>query len=180
MQAFASVEERMMEPFMPIVRDYMTPSPHCIEAHEPVSKAGSMMREHGVRHLLVLTDGKLTGLVSERDLAWIHDGLPPIFSRPLTVEDAMTPQPYTTHAHAALNLVAREMAARRCGSAVVTEGSSVVGIFTTVDALEALADSLEGKHVRAGASAGVSRPIQQGRHVIRPTSAPVATRDVGA
>ena len=57
----------------------------------------------------------------------------------LTVESAMTPEPYIVTPDADLAEVAREMAARRCGSAIVVDQASVVGVFTTVDALLALA-----------------------------------------
>jgi acetoin utilization protein AcuB len=41
-----------------------------------------------------------------------------------------------------LREVVSEMAERRIGSAVVIEGTQVVGVFTTVDALETLASAL--------------------------------------
>ena len=44
---------------------------------------------------------------------------------------------------APLDEVASEMARRRVGSAVVVAGTSVVGVFTAVDALRALADALK-------------------------------------
>jgi CBS domain-containing protein len=43
---------------------------------------------------------------------------------------------------ALLGTVAGEMAGRRLGSAVVVDGTSVVGVFTVVDALRALSDAL--------------------------------------
>ena len=55
------------------------------------------------------------------------------------VETAMTADPYIVTPDTDLAEVAREMAARRCGSAIVVDRSSVVGVFTTVDALLALA-----------------------------------------
>ena len=45
--------------------------------------------------------------------------------------------------------VARTMAVRRQGSAVVVRDRHIVGVFTTTDALRVLADSLEGKTPRA-------------------------------
>jgi acetoin utilization protein AcuB len=154
-------------PSMPLVRDYMTPNPHSIQDHESLPRARSLMREHGIRHLLVFSDGMLAGLVSERDLGLL-DELPAIVAEPLTVKDVMSTDPYTVPAHNALASVAREMARRRCGSAVVSEGGAFVGIFTTVDALEALADALEGKHARVGHEAitreperGATRPISR-------------------
>lgn len=116
-----------------------------------------MMQDHGIRHLLVLDGGKLVGVVSERDLALIHQ-LPPTAGEPFTVEHVMTPEPYAVPAHTGLNRVVREMARRKCGSTVVTEGSAYIGIFTTIDALGAFADALEGKHARSEHEARASAP----------------------
>jgi predicted transcriptional regulator len=59
------------------------------------------------------------------------------------VDEAMTDEIYTVDADEALREVAREMAVRKVGSAVVVNHrQQIVGIFTTTDALRALADSL--------------------------------------
>jgi acetoin utilization protein AcuB len=64
-------------------------------------------------------------------------------SAEMTVEEAMIPDVYITAGDAPLDEVANEMARRRVGSAVVVAGTSVVGVFTAVDALRALADALK-------------------------------------
>ncbi|HRI71809.1 MAG TPA: CBS domain-containing protein, partial [Polyangium sp.] len=61
------------------------------------------------------------------------------------VEDAMTATPYSVKKTARLGDVAHEMAEHRYGSAVVMENEHVIGVFTTVDALRALADACNGK-----------------------------------
>jgi acetoin utilization protein AcuB len=52
----------------------------------------------------------------------------------------MSTDVYKVPPDAALRSVAREMAKRKLGSAIVTEGNRVQGVFTTVDALRALAE----------------------------------------
>jgi acetoin utilization protein AcuB len=87
----------------------------------------------------VLHGGKLVGVISERELGVIA-ALPG--SKSLSVEDAMVPDVYTISEDAPLETVAGDMARLRVGSAVVLKGEDVVGVFTAVDALRALADVL--------------------------------------
>jgi CBS domain-containing protein len=56
------------------------------------------------------------------------------------VEEAMTADPLTVRPDTELAAAARLMHAHRCGSVIVLEKQRVVGIFTAVDALRALAD----------------------------------------
>lgn len=51
------------------VRDIMSAAPVCMAAGEPVSAAAGAMRQHGTGTVLVLTDGRLSGLVTDRDIA---------------------------------------------------------------------------------------------------------------
>jgi acetoin utilization protein AcuB len=60
----------------------------------------------------------------------------------VTVAEAMTQDVYTVEPEDRLGDVVKEMAQRKLGSAVVVEGNRVVGVFTTVDALETLSDLL--------------------------------------
>ncbi len=124
------------------VAQFMTRSPWTIGVDQPLSLAHRMMRTNHVRHLPVLAGGKLVGMVTERDLAIIEA------SRRLdldkaTVEKAMCTEVHCVSSDASLVDVARRMAGDRYGSAVVIDGSAVIGIFTTVDALLALAHLLD-------------------------------------
>jgi CBS domain-containing protein len=51
------------------LRDIMSPAPVCVAATESVSAAAKAMKHHGIGTVLVLTDGRLTGLVTDRDIA---------------------------------------------------------------------------------------------------------------
>ena len=62
---------------------------------------------------------------------------------PQRVEEAMTEQPYTVEPETPLDQVARTMAEKKFGSAVVLQNHKVVGIFTTVDACQALSELLQ-------------------------------------
>ena len=121
------------------IRDYMTPAPFTIGVDQPLSAAAEVMRAHHIRHLPVLRGGTLVGVVSDRDVQLVSSlGKP----ADLHVEDAMTELVYAVSPDASIGEVTAEMAAHKYGSALVTEGGHVVGIFTTIDALHALTDAL--------------------------------------
>ena len=50
------------------VREWMTRHPETIEASEPTGQAAALMIHGGFRHLPVVDDGKVVGIVSIRDL----------------------------------------------------------------------------------------------------------------
>jgi acetoin utilization protein AcuB len=122
------------------VADYMTPGPLTIGRDQSLQTARHLMRGGHVRHLPVLDAGELVGVLSDRELEAIAT-LPG--STHFTVEDAMVPDVFVTSEDAPLGEVAAEMARRRLGSAIVRRGENVVGVFTAVDALRALAAALD-------------------------------------
>jgi CBS domain-containing protein len=50
------------------VRDIMSAAPACMAPGESVSAAARAMKRHGIGTVLVLTDGKFSGLVTDRDI----------------------------------------------------------------------------------------------------------------
>lgn len=124
----------------PPVGSYMTAAPHSIGRGQPLEAAHRIMRLYQIRHLPVLDGGRLVGVVSLGDLHLIetlHDVSP----SDVSVEEAMTPNPYVVDAGAPLDEVAAHMGERKLGCALVVEKERVVGLFTTTDALRALADA---------------------------------------
>jgi len=126
------------------IADYMTTSPHSVGNDQPLLHAHQVMRDHQIRHLPVLSGGRLVGILSDRDLAFVEN-MRDVDAAKVRVDEAMTPTPYSVKKTANLGQVAREMAEHRYGSAVVMENDHVVGVFTTTDALRALADACGGK-----------------------------------
>jgi acetoin utilization protein AcuB len=124
---------------MTAIAKYMTAGPHTIGREQSLIAAKQLMHQKHVRHLPVLHAGKLVGVISERELEVI-EALPG--SKLLSVEDAMVPDVYTIPEDAPLATVAADLARLKLGSAVVVKGEDVVGVFTAVDGLRALADLL--------------------------------------
>lgn len=129
------------------IRAVMVRDPRTIGSERTLAEAHRVMRQHGIRHLPVVRDGRLVGIVSLRDLHLVQT-LRDVDPAKVTVEEAMTPNPFTVSPDASLADVARTMARNKWGSAVVMEGERVVGMFTTTDALRILAEMLEGPPAR--------------------------------
>lgn len=119
----------------------MTPLPHAVDATESVATAKALMEQHGIRHLPVMKDGKLTGILSERDiyiastlLGRSTDQIPqPVWSicnRDIEVVDVDAPA----------SEVAETMANKHLGSMLVTRHGRLAGIITTVDVCRAYAE----------------------------------------
>ena len=123
------------------VSDLMSRSPHTIGSDQKLEVAHKIMREHALRHLPVLRGGELVGVLTQRDLYFL-ESIAGVDIAIDTVTDAMMPDVYTIAPDAPLRDVARTMADKKYGCAVVVVGSRVVGIFTATDALRHLADSM--------------------------------------
>jgi acetoin utilization protein AcuB len=131
----------------PQILAFMTPFPFSIDIEAPLAEAHAFLRERQIRHLPVTRDGVLAGVLTDRDikLALGPDlGSPP--ERELRVGDVFQPECYVVDAGEHLERVAGTMAERHVGSALVTRGGKLVGIFTTTDACRALARLLREQH----------------------------------
>jgi acetoin utilization protein AcuB len=109
-----------------------------------LSIAKQIMAEHGIRHLPVLHQAKIVGIISDRDINLalsIHPN-----AKDLLVKDVMTEEPYCVTEDCELTQVATEMANHRYGCAVIeNEQGRAIGIFTTVDALRILGETVGSK-----------------------------------
>jgi acetoin utilization protein AcuB len=127
---------------IPTIQKYMTTTPLTIGSEQTIAKAASLMSEHHIRHLPVLHGGRLLGVLSDRDVKLIET-FRDVDASKTRVEEAMTEQPYTVDPETPLDQVVRTMAEKKFGSAVVLQNQKVVGIFTTVDACQALSELLQ-------------------------------------
>lgn len=123
------------------IRDYMTPSVHTVGMETSLSDAHALMRRHGIRHLPVLDGTKLVGLISQRDIVALESN-PLVDTSVVSVPDAMAEVPFAVPPQTPLREVVQVMAEDKYGSVVVMEDASVVGIFTTIDAMAVLSELL--------------------------------------
>ena len=127
---------------MPTIARYMSRQPWTIRKDATMAQAHKLMREHQIRHLPVLEARKLVGIVTERDLHLIET-LPGGDPEEISVEEAMTVDVYAVRPEDGVDSIVEKMADRKYGSAVVIgPRGEVEGIFTTIDALQVLAEVL--------------------------------------
>ena len=127
---------------IPTIDRYMTTTPVTVEMTETLAQAQRLMNDQRIRHLPVMQDGALKGMITERDIALIST-LEGADLTKLVVADAMTPEPYHVSPRSHIDEVVLEMAEKKYGSAVVVDNNRIVGIFTAVDALTAFAHLLQ-------------------------------------
>ncbi|HUH36842.1 MAG TPA: CBS domain-containing protein [Spongiibacteraceae bacterium] len=122
----------------------MTPFPYHIEAGQPLSEAAALMRRHAIRHLPVLDQGDIIGVISERDLQRATiPGHPLSSDTELMVQDLCTQRPYVADVSDPLDRILEVMADKRLGSVLVLKDGELAGIFTAVDACALLAAELQ-------------------------------------
>ncbi len=121
----------------------MTPFPYHIAAAATLAEAVSMMTEHNVRHLPVLEDSDIIGVLSERDIERAKTpGHPLRDETELRVGDLCTRRPYFVDVADPLDRVLDVLVEKRIGSALVLKDGELAGVFTAADACELLARML--------------------------------------
>ncbi len=126
---------------IPTIQKFMTMAPHTIGAEQTIEKANQVMNEFRIRHLPVLSGGRLIGILTDRDIKLV-ESFKDVDPTKMTVIDAMTPEPYITSPEAALSEVCSEMVLRKYGCVLVEDNRKLVGIFTWIDALRAFDELL--------------------------------------
>lgn len=121
------------------IGDHMTECVHSVGKSQTLQRAAEYMREHRVRHLPVLHGGEIVGMLSDRDIV-LMEGAEGLSGNDVTVEDAMSTEPYKVAADTPLKEVLQTMAERGVGSALVVDGARLLGIYTSSDAVRMLAD----------------------------------------
>jgi CBS domain-containing protein len=124
-----------------LVREYMTACPLTVSSRDSIAVASRVMRERRIRHIPVVDERRLAGMISDRDVSLVLS-LEEVDPRCVTVGTVMTADPYVVEAETPLKTVVEKMAMDRLEAAVVISGQEIAGIFTTVDALMAFSKHL--------------------------------------
>jgi acetoin utilization protein AcuB len=141
---------------------------HTVKPLDSIQHARELMASHRVNQLPVVVDGRLVGIITDRDL---RDAFPSVFDSPvftagkaktatdprkLTVEMVMTANVTTVGPGDSMADAVRRMQRERIGALPVVDGKHVVGIVTRSDVLgcfldlSALEETREGGSVMAG------------------------------
>jgi CBS domain-containing protein len=120
---------------MQIVGELMTRDVVTLKETQNLAKAEELLRLHRIRHLPVLRQGKLVGLVTHRDLlraAAVHSSDPA--AQPLWAADVMTRDVETVRADTPLKDAVPMMLQHKYGCLPVVDASGgLLGILTEAD-----------------------------------------------
>jgi acetoin utilization protein AcuB len=125
----------------PTVAHLMTPSPIVtVEADAPLAVARAALHEAGVRHAPVLADGRLVGVLSDRDLLAAQESIvphgveAPEEPRRIVV-DVMSATPLTALADERAADAGRRLLQRKIDFMPVLRGDRIVGVLSVSDYL---------------------------------------------
>jgi CBS domain-containing membrane protein len=130
-----------------LVRDLMEKDVVSLEASDTLDLADDIMRLGRIRHMPVLSRGKLVGLLSQRDLfrAAISSVLNFRWSAErkwlakIAVREVMTKEVTTVTPDTAVHDAVVEMLERKIGCVPVVEDGQLVGLLSETDCLRYLA-----------------------------------------
>ncbi len=123
------------------IDEFMSRFPETVTLQASYKEIVDLLENKVIRHLPVLDGKKVVGIISERNLK-----LPSHLADEINLiaENIMTADPYIVQPETSLEKVASTMAERRIGSAIVVNSQGELsGIFTTIDALNALIDIIQ-------------------------------------
>ena len=115
------------------VADSMTPRPVHVTPDATLTAARSLMDLEDFRCLPVVEDGKLVGIITDRDIRKYGDGLDST-----NVGVAMTTEVICISPDDSVNEAVRMLLAFKVGGLPVIKKNKLVGIITTTDILRAV------------------------------------------
>ena len=127
---------------MLLVKDSMTREVVALPPQSTAGEALALCRERRIRHLPVLEDDRLVGIVSDRDLRSATPALgDPARAEALgriLVHEVMAREVATAHPDDPIEEAANALRERKIGCLPVIEDGALVGIVTSSDVMEAL------------------------------------------
>jgi CBS domain-containing protein len=139
------------------VRDFMTRELVTVRETDDLALAESILRLGGVRHLPVVREGRLVGLLTQRDL--LRAGAAGPAARGVQARDVMVPRPVTVAPDGSLAEAARTLLDRKFGCLPVCEADgTLVGIVTESDFVRLAARVVRDVDVADAARPGRAGP----------------------
>jgi acetoin utilization protein AcuB len=130
---------------IPPIESVMTSSVLSVEIDALVRVAEDLMIDNEVRHLAVTDSGTLVGVLSDRDIAFVSSAGEPDLRDSLRVREVCSLDVYSVERDEPLDRVLSEMADRHIGSAIITDGERISGVFTATDACRHFAEFLRSR-----------------------------------
>ena len=116
------------------VHEWMVKDPVTVSKDQEVQDCVDLMKEYSIRHLPVVEDQKLVGLVTESDLREVSSAS---FIEDMTIESVMITKPITVSPDTDIEDAAKLIYYHKIGGLpVIDNDEEVVGIITVVDLLE--------------------------------------------
>ena len=124
------------------VEEFTTPCPTVVSPDTEITEVERIMQKENIRHIPVQQEDKLVGIISERDafFSYRKGGS----EAPTLAKDIMHTNIYIVDSSTKLSEVAFNMSKHKYGSALVTSPEGELGIFTSIDALNALVEIIRG------------------------------------
>ena len=117
-----------------LVRKFMTPNPVTVSPEESINDAFHLLLQHRFRQAPVVEDGKLIGIVTDRDLRMAI--FQTYVESSLTVRDVMRFDPVTVSVDEKIEEAARIICDKKFNALpVVSISGDLMGIITTTDIL---------------------------------------------
>ena len=136
-----------------LVRDAMTQRVTTVTPSTAVTTALRLMYIQHIRHLPVVSDGRLVGIVSDRDVRPAARSAPVSSIRDRVVGRVMTPAVLWVRPDDELHAAIKDMLAWRISALPVVEHDRLVGILTTTDCLQALLEQAQSQQAQSQADA---------------------------
>jgi acetoin utilization protein AcuB len=127
-----------------MVGERMIQDPVSVTPQDTLATARAKMQAGGFRQLPVVEDGKLVGIVTDRDIRWNRKQM--MITK---VNAAMTKDLVTVTPETSLEEAAQVILQHKIGGLPVVQGEKLVGIITTTDILKAFLDVM-GASGKAG------------------------------
>jgi len=133
-----------------LIREIMHKNPITISPEIPLCEAYKIMQEKNIRHLPVIQNGKLIGIVTDRDLRLATSKLAEKpFNPKDSVKEIMSSPVQTAAPSDPIEIATKIMRELKISSLPVLENQKLVGIVTGADLLDAML-KLTGVHRPSG------------------------------
>ena len=126
-----------------VVREIMTGSPVTLKPEDTLDLANNVISLGRIRHIPVVEDGRLIGLLSERDLIGaatieifgLKEKRKSALLKTVLIKDVMKKRVISVKPDTPIKDAAHLMADKKIGCVPVVESGTLVGLLTTTDIL---------------------------------------------